>query len=184
MRGFHLKQDKEKKKKKTNPKTPTPVISPPCNSRKFKIASPTFLLMLAMGWFLRGSQAGCLPAVTLPSPTCAAVPFTVLLHHMLSPFISFAIRSQIHFYSSSCSYLCASLCCLFFFNSRLHCCIICMKYSSSEHILPTSSAFLRCAGKGAGGFSHTHSYTIMIIDFTEPYRTHGGRIEFRITTIY
>lgn len=140
----------------------------------------TFLLILAMGWFLRGSQAGYLPAVTLPSPTCAAVPFTVLLHHMLSVFISFAIRSQIHIFFS-CSYLYTSLCCLFF-NSRLHSCITPMKYSSSEHIVPTSSAFLRCAGRG--GFSHIHCYSIMITPLTLQNPTHGGRIEFRITTMY
>lgn len=49
---------------------------------------------------------------------------------------------------------------------------------------PTSSAFLMEKGEGAGGSSHIHSYAAMITPLTLQNPTHGGRIEFRTTTIY
>lgn len=142
----------------------TQLFPPPWNSRKFKIASPHFLIYPSNGLvsqrlpgWVSTSSYPLTSHLCSPALHCPTAPQALSFH-----LVCFQVSSP-HSFNYPFSY--ASLFCLFF-HSKLHSCIICMKYSSSEHILPTSRAFLRYAGEGARGFSHIQSYAIMITPLT------------------
>lgn len=113
-------------------KTPTqlsPLLGIPGNS---KLPPPDFFIYPSSG-LVSQRLTGWVPTSSYPPTSHLCSP---ALHCPTAPqALSFHLNcfqvSSPHFLS--CPYSYASLCCLFFY-SRLHSCIICMKYSSSSEV--------------------------------------------------